>query len=70
MVKANQKHQDEALIDKLGGTSKAAKFFDVDPASVSGWRWTGLPRARMMYLKLARPDLFDANPRRRKSDKQ
>jgi hypothetical protein len=47
------------LIDALGGTSKTALMFDIDPASVSGWRKTGIPKARLMYIKLARPDLFD-----------
>ena len=57
---ANSKpfHADSALIDKLGGTTKAAQFFDVSPPSVHGWRYDGLPRARRMYLQLARPDLL------------
>jgi hypothetical protein len=47
------------IIDALGGTSKTALMFDIDPASVSGWRKTGIPKARLMYIRLVRPDLFD-----------
>jgi len=61
-------HPDSALIDKLGGTSKAAEFFDVTPPSISEWRKTGLPKARMMYLRLARPDFFGKKRNLRASD--
>lgn len=58
MLNENEKHPDSDLIDQLGGTTEAAKFFDVSAPSISEWRRTGLPKARMMYLQLARPDLF------------
>lgn len=58
MVNQNEKHADSALIDGLGGTNKAAEFFKVTAPSISEWRRTGLPKARRMYLELARPDLF------------
>lgn len=58
MTNPKKKHSDSTLIDDLGGTTKAAKFFDVKPPSISEWRINGIPRPRMMYLKLARPDLF------------
>jgi hypothetical protein len=58
MANANYNHKDSDLIDKLGGTTKAAAFFEVKPPSISEWRKTGIPKARMMYLRLARPDLF------------
>ena len=46
------------VIDKLGGTSETARLCDVSPASVSEWRKNGIPHARLMFLKLARPDVF------------
>lgn len=52
-------HPDSALIDRLGGTQAAAAFFEVKGGSVSVWRYKGLPRARMMYLRVVRPDLFE-----------
>lgn len=74
MANTNTKHPDSDLIDKLGGTTKAAEFFEVSAPSISEWRMTGLPKARMMFLKLARPDFFAptslAKLRRRKDDKQ
>ena len=47
-------------IELLGGTAQAARFFEVQPPSVSEWRKTGLPRARLMYLRAVRPDVFAA----------
>ena len=61
---------DSQIIDALGGTSETARLCEVQPASVSEWRKTGIPKARMMFIRLARPDLFKtAAPRRRKTDK-
>lgn len=50
---------DSELIDALGGTSAVARLFDIKPPSVSNWRTVGIPKARLMYLRLSRPDLFD-----------
>jgi hypothetical protein len=47
-----------AVIDALGGTSAVANLCEVKPASVSEWRVNGIPRARLMYLRAIRPDLF------------
>jgi hypothetical protein len=58
MTNQAQKHPDSDLIDLLGGTSRVAELFDVQPPSVSGWRTTGLPKARRMHLQAIRPDLF------------
>lgn len=61
---------DSQIIDALGGTSETARLCEVQPASVSEWRKTGIPKARLMFIRLARPELFNAPaPRRRKSDK-
>jgi hypothetical protein len=43
------------IIDSLGGTSATARLCEVDPAAVSQWRTDGIPKARLMYLKLAYP---------------
>lgn len=46
------------IIDALGGTSRVAELCEVRPPSVSDWRKYGIPRARMMFLRIARPDVF------------
>jgi len=46
------------IIDDLGGTSEVAKLCDCKPSSVSEWRVTGIPKARILYLKAIRPDVF------------
>jgi len=45
------------LIDALGGTVAAARLFEVRPQAVSQWRRQGIPKPRMMFLTLLRPDL-------------
>lgn len=50
----NEMHS--ALIDQLGGTGAVARIFDVSDPTVSIWRKTQIPRARMMYIELAYPD--------------
>ena len=47
------------IIDALGGTVEVSRMFNVTKGAVSQWRENGIPEARMMYLKLARPDLFE-----------
>lgn len=47
------------IIDRLGGTTAVAELCKVKPPSVSEWREKGIPRARLMFLQLARPDVFD-----------
>ena len=48
----------DALIDALGGTTEVARLCDVEPQAVSMWRHRGIPKARMMFLRLCRPDVF------------
>lgn len=61
---------DSQIIDALGGTSETARLCEVQPASVSEWRKTGIPKARLMFIRLARPELFRLpSRRRRKTDK-
>ena len=45
-------------IDLIGGTTAAAAFFEVKKQSVSEWRQKGIPRARVMYLRAVRPDIY------------
>lgn len=52
-------HPDSILIDELGGTVATAKLCEVTPQAVTHWRTTGIPRARLMFLRLRRPDLFE-----------
>lgn len=46
------------IIDKLGGTAEVARLCQVKPPSVSQWRESGIPPARLMYLRVVRPDVF------------
>lgn len=55
------------IIDSLGGTVKVAELCEVTKAAVSQWRENGIPNARLMYLKLARPDVFDTPAQEQKA---
>lgn len=47
------------IIERLGGTTAVAAIFDIKPPSVSEWKEKNcIPRARLMYLKVAHPDAF------------
>lgn len=50
------------IIDALGGTFAVARLCNVKPPSVSEWRRTGIPAARLQFLKLARPEAFAHPP--------
>jgi hypothetical protein len=50
------------IIERLGGTAKAAALFEISPSAVSQWIENGIPKPRLMYLKLARPDVFEEPP--------
>lgn len=54
----NTKLNPNEVIDALGGTSEVARLCEIEPPSVSDWRKLGIPKARMMFLRLARPDVF------------
>lgn len=47
------------IIDALGGTSETARLCEIKPPSVAEWRIRGIPKSRVMYLRLLRPDLSD-----------
>ncbi|AHB77575.1 MULTISPECIES: hypothetical protein [Pandoraea] len=49
-----------AVIELFGGTTKTAEFFDIEPPSVSEWKKTGIPKARLQTLQHAKPDLLAA----------
>jgi hypothetical protein len=54
------------IIDSLGGTKAVATIFRIKPPSVSGWRKNGIPQARLDYLRVVYPHLFeDADSQRR-----
>lgn len=46
------------IIDALGGTAEVARLFGVRMPSISSWRVSGIPGARMMYLQAVRPDVL------------
>ena len=54
----DMEHNDSLIIDRLGGNTVTAKMFSISSQAVSKWRNVGIPEARLMYLKLARPDVF------------
>lgn len=58
MCAMEKQHPDSQIIDALGGTAAVARLCDVKQPSVSDWRKNGLPKARRMYLKAIRPDVF------------
>ena len=46
------------IIDSLGGTNEVARICLVTARAVSQWRTDGIPAARLMFLKVIRPDVF------------
>lgn len=46
------------VIDRLGGTGATARLFEISDASVSEWRKNGIPKPRMQFLRVARPDVL------------
>jgi len=49
----------KSVIAGLGGTCRAAAFFEVRPGSVSEWLTKGIPKARLRHLRDVRPDLLN-----------
>lgn len=43
------------IIDGLDGTGAVASLCECDPGAVSQWRKKGIPKARMLFLRAARP---------------
>lgn len=48
-------HQAIEIIESLGGTAEVSRIFDLSMPSVSDWKKTGIPKARMMFLEVAHP---------------
>lgn len=56
---SDMRHEDHSkLIDRLGGTVEVARLCQVSSQAVSKWRNDGIPPARIMYLRLAKKDVF------------
>lgn len=56
----DMEHVDHSkIIDELGGNVVVATIFGVSSQAISKWRRDGIPAARLMYLKLARPEVFE-----------
>lgn len=56
------------VIERLGGTCAAARFFEISPAAVTDWRHKGVPKARVLHLKAVRPDVLQEQPEERKPE--
>lgn len=50
----------KVAIQTLGGTDKAARFFNVTSSAVAQWRTKGFPPARSQTLRYARPKIHKA----------
>jgi len=53
-------HPHSKFIDQLGGNAAVSVIFSISSQAVSKWRKEGIPPARMMYLKLAYPHVFES----------
>lgn len=49
-------YQATEIIDNLGGTAEVSRIFNLSMPSVSDWKKTGIPKARMMFLEVAHAD--------------
>jgi hypothetical protein len=50
------------IIQRLGGPTKTAALCEVTTQAVSQWQQNGIPKARLQFLRLARPDVFVPAP--------
>ena len=62
-------HPHSNLIDAAGGTAEVARLCEITQPSVSDWRKTGIPKARLMFLRLVRPDVF-GEPKRKRQERK
>jgi hypothetical protein len=46
------------IIDAIGGTIAVAALCEVTSPAVSQWRTKGIPKARLMFLRAIRPEVF------------
>jgi hypothetical protein len=47
-----------AVITELGGPTATARIFGIKPPSVMSWLEDGIPKARLMYLEVAYPQVM------------
>jgi len=47
-----------AVIAELGGPAAAARIFGIKQPSINGWLDKGVPKARLMYLDVAFPEVM------------
>lgn len=47
------------IIDRLGGPTVVGKLCECQPQAVSQWKQKGIPKARLLYLRAIRPDVFE-----------
>lgn len=47
------------IIERLGDTAEVARMFEIRMPSVSDWKKSGIPKARMMLIKAVRPEVLD-----------
>lgn len=55
---AGMNTQATTVIERLGDTAEVARMFEVRMPSVSDWKKSGIPKARMMFIKAVRPDVL------------
>lgn len=51
--------QATTIVERLGDTAEVARMFEVRMPSVSDWKKSGIPKARMMFIKAVRPDVLE-----------
>jgi hypothetical protein len=47
------------VIKNLGGTNATARLCEIQPSSVSDWRWTGIPKPWKKYFSVIKPEIFN-----------
>lgn len=55
------------IIDRLGGTYRVAELCEVTPGAVSQWRVSGIPKARLMFLRAVQPEAFRDEPQKQEA---
>jgi len=72
-VRFNSGMNSDIIISRLGGPSEVARICDCTPQAVSQWFGVDpqtnmqreIPKARLMYLKAIRPEVFTPEPEAR-----
>lgn len=69
-VSKREMTQIKIVIKRLGGVCAVAKLLQCKHPAVSRWPHTGIPKARLMYLRVVRPDAFEGTRWERKAEPQ